>query len=149
MRETQRFLAQQLLDHKKEIDEHKENAMQLQQQLQEVKKTPKTSNTSQKNFKEMTEKERKKYYLDMFSANRSTNLGGKKQAFFLNNMRGGERSVQQSPESNVYCWSYGFDLKENHHANGGCKWKSDGHKDEATIENRMGGSTRNCFHHPN
>ena len=27
MKDTQRFLAQQLLDHKKEIDEHKENAM--------------------------------------------------------------------------------------------------------------------------
>ena len=68
MKDTQRFLAQQLLDHKKEIDEHKENAMQLKQQLQEVKKTPRTSNKSQKDVKEMTEDERKKYYFDMFSA---------------------------------------------------------------------------------
>ena len=149
MKDTQRFLAQQLLDQQKEIEEYKENAMQLNQQLREVKKTPKTSNTLQKNVKEMTEKERKKYYFDMFSANRSTNPGGKKQSFYLNNMRGGERSVRRFPDSNIYCWSCGFNLKPNHHDNGGCSWKSDGHKDEATIENCMGGSTRNCFHHPN
>ena len=119
--------------------------MQLKQQLQEAK----TSNTTQKDVKEMTEKERKKYYFDMFSATQSTNPVGKKKGFYLNNMKGGERSVRRFPESTIYCWSCGFDLKPNHLDNGGCKWKRPGHKDEATIENRMGGSTRNCFHHPN
>ena len=149
MKDTQRFLAQQLIDHQKEFEQYKENAaqnaMQLKQQLQEAK----TSNTTQKDVKEMTEKERKKYYFDMFSATQSTNPVGKKKGFYLNNMKGGERSVRRFPESTIYCWSCGFDLKPNHLDNGGCKWKRPGHKDEATIENRMGGSTRNCFHHPN
>ena len=85
----------------------------------------------------------------MFSATQPTNPGGKRREFFLNNRRGGERTVRHYPDSNIYCWSCGYNLKENHHNNGGCNWKKDSHKNDATIENRMGGSTHNCFHHPN
>ena len=117
-------------------------------QLQEAK----TSKTTQKDVKEMTEKERKKYYFDMFSAEQPTQKTGEKQkGFFRNDKKGGERSVRRWPNSDVYCWSCGYDLREDHHTKnpGGCRWKKYGHKDDATIENRMGGSTRNCFHHPN
>ena len=41
MKENQRFLAQQILDQKKEIEEYKENTMQLSQEIQEVKKNTK------------------------------------------------------------------------------------------------------------
>ena len=156
MKDTQRFLAQQLIDQQKEFEEYKENsmqnAMQLKQQLQEVKNTPRTSNKSQKDVKEMTEDERKKYYFDMFSAGHPTQkTGGKEKVYARNDRKGGERSVQRWPNSTIYCWSCGFDLKEDHHTKvaGGCRWKKYGHKDDATIENRMGSSTRNCFHHPN
>ena len=146
MKDTQRFLAQQLIDHQKEFEQYKENAaqnaMQLKQQLQEAK----SSNTTQKDVKEMTEKERKKYYFDMFSARQTTRKTNGKRIW--NDLPNGERSVRRNPGSNIYCWSCGFDLHEDHNK-GGCSWKKDGHKEEATIENLMGGSTRNCFHHPN
>ena len=88
----------------------------------------------------------------MFSAGHPTQkTGGKEKIFARNDKKGGERSVRRWPNSTIYCWSCGFDLKEDHHTKvaGGCRWKKYGHKDDATIENRMGGSTRNCFHHPN
>ena len=123
MNGNQRFLAQQILDQKKELDEYKENAMRLTQEIQEAKKTPKTSNTSQKNVKEMTEKEKMKYYFDMFSAQTP---GRKPKEFFLIDRKGGERSVRRWPNSTIYCWNCGYDLKEDHHTKkeGGCRWKN-------------------------
>ena len=41
---------------------------------------------------------------------------------------------------NLYCWSHGG----CGHLGGRCRDKKDGHKDEATFENKMGGSTLNC-----
>ena len=92
-----------------------------------------------------------KFYFDMFSTGQSTTKTGGKQKRLLvwNDEGNGEQSKQRCPEIIIYCWSCGFDLHPNHHKKGGCSWKKDGHNDEATIENCMGGSTRNCFHHPN
>ena len=83
MRENHRFLANQIIEHKKVIEKYEERANQVSQEFEEFKKTPKTSNTSQKSVKDMTEKERKKYYFDMFSARQPTQkLGGKPNNFF-------------------------------------------------------------------
>ena len=39
-----------------------------------------------------------------------------------------------------YCWTHGWCA----HSSMDCKSKAEGHKDEATVENKMGGSTKNC-----
>ena len=150
----QNSLHNKFLIKKKELHEHKQLTMQLSQEIEEAKKTPKTSNTLQQNvkqLKEMTKQEKMKFYFDMFSAGQSTTkTGGKRTGFGAwNDMPNGERSERCYPDSDVYCWSCRFDLQEDHLKDGGCSYKKYGHKDEATIENRMGGSTRNCFHHPN
>ena len=41
---------------------------------------------------------------------------------------------------NLYCWLHGG----CGHLGGRCRDKKDGHRDEATFENKMGGSTLNC-----
>ena len=107
-------------------------------------------NGNNKELKEMTEQEKMKFYFNMFSVGQSTTkTGGRPRVF--NDKDNGKRSKRRWPESYIYCWSCGYDLREDHFTKepGGCRWKKYGHKDEATIENRMGGSTRNCFHHPN
>lgn len=72
--------------------------------------------------------------------------GGKRPP--RNDLPNGERSVRRYPGSKAYCWSCGYDLSEDH-TSATCKWKKPGHKDNATFENKMGGSTRNCFHRKN
>jgi hypothetical protein len=63
-----------------------------------------------------------------------------------NDLPNGQRSKRRHPDSTTYCFSCGFDLPPKHTSKT-CKWKKDGHKDKATISNKMGGSERNCFHH--
>ena len=38
-----------------------------------------------------------------------------------------------------YCWTHGL----CHHASKDCCTKAEGHKDDATLDNRMGGSVKN------
>ena len=56
-----------------------------------------------------------------------------------NDLPNGERTFRRYPDTNGYCWSCGFDVSPNHK----CPVKKPGHKDEATVENRMEGSERN------
>jgi hypothetical protein len=63
-----------------------------------------------------------------------------------NNLPNGQQSKRRHPESNSYCFSCGYDLPPKHDSKT-CKWKKEGHKDGATIKNKMGGSDRNCFHY--
>jgi hypothetical protein len=63
-----------------------------------------------------------------------------------NNLPNGQRSKCRHPDSDSYCFSSGYDLPPKHDSTT-CKWKKDGHKDGATIKNKMGGSERNCFHY--
>ena len=42
---------------------------------------------------------------------------------------------------NKYCWTHGGCA----HNGKGCKNKAEGHKDNATFANKMGGSTKNCW----
>jgi hypothetical protein len=51
------------------------------------------------------------------------------------------RSVRRFNNDN-YCWTHGCDLHPNH-TGPKCKNKKIGHKNEATVTNRMGGSTKN------
>ena len=39
-----------------------------------------------------------------------------------------------------YCWTHGWCA----HSGMDCNSKAEGHQDEATLENKMGGSTKNC-----
>ena len=39
-----------------------------------------------------------------------------------------------------YCWTHGWCA----HAGADCKGKAEGHKDEATLQNKMRGSTKYC-----
>jgi hypothetical protein len=63
-----------------------------------------------------------------------------------NDLPNGQRSKRRHPTSDSYCFSCGYDLPPKHDSKT-CKWKKEGHKDSATIKNKMGGSERNCFHH--
>ena len=63
-----------------------------------------------------------------------------------NDLPGGERTVRRHPNSNAYCSSCGFDLPEAH-TSATCKHQKAGHNKAHTITNRVGGSTRNCFHY--
>ena len=53
-----------------------------------------------------------------------------------------QNSRAQQPRNQYqskYCWTHGL----CHHLGKDCRTKAEGHKDEATVENRMGGSTKN------
>ncbi|WP_288992558.1 hypothetical protein [uncultured Marinobacter sp.] len=63
-----------------------------------------------------------------------------------NDLPNGQRSKRRHPKSDTYCHSCGYDLPPKHDSKS-CKWKKDGHKDGATILNKMSGSERNCFHY--
>jgi hypothetical protein len=63
-----------------------------------------------------------------------------------NDLPNGQRSKRRHPDSNAYCFSCGYDLPPKHDSKT-CKWKKEGHKDNATLQNKMGGSERNCFHY--
>jgi hypothetical protein len=43
----------------------------------------------------------------------------------------------------TYCWSHGITHNLRHHS-GTCKRKKDGHKDSATLHNKLGGNTEVC-----
>ena len=43
----------------------------------------------------------------------------------------------------TYCWSHGVTHNLKHHS-GSCRRKKEGHKDAATLSNRMGGSNEIC-----
>ena len=45
----------------------------------------------------------------------------------------------RNPNQCKYCWTHGW----CNHFGRDCRSKAEGHRDEATKENRMGGSTRN------
>jgi hypothetical protein len=65
-----------------------------------------------------------------------------------NDLPNGQRSKRRHPTSDSYCHSCGYDLPPKHDSKS-CRWKKDGHKEGATIKNRMGGAERNCFHYNN
>ncbi len=55
--------------------------------------------------------------------------------------RGGyDQRLRYPRRYNMYCWSHGG----CGHLGGRCRDKKPGHKDNATFENKMGGSTNNC-----
>ena len=54
----------------------------------------------------------------------------------------GPRTVRRFPNNENYCWSHGADIAANHDSSN-CRWRKDGHKDTATIDDRKGGSDAN------
>lgn len=54
--------------------------------------------------------------------------------------RGSSTASKWNP--NGYCWSHGYKVTKNHNSNT-CRTRKDGHKEEATRANTMGGSTEN------
>jgi hypothetical protein len=54
--------------------------------------------------------------------------------------RGGNRNNQGRRFTHLYCWSHGA----CGHKGRDCRWKKEGHKDEASFKNKMGGSMRYC-----
>ena len=46
---------------------------------------------------------------------------------------------QRNPNQQLYCWHHGA----CNHRSKDCRNKGEGHQDDATFENRMGGSTKN------
>ena len=53
--------------------------------------------------------------------------------------QGQNRSGRRNPNQCKYCWTHGL----CNHLGIECRSKAEGHKDTATLENRMGGSTKN------
>jgi len=51
-------------------------------------------------------------------------------------------------ENVTYCWSHGI-TKNRRHNSKTCKRKKEGHQDDATLNNRMGGSNERCKTHNN
>ena len=54
-----------------------------------------------------------------------------------------ERHTRKPPERNIggYCWTHGWDPKGINHSSKDCRWTKEGHKREATGDNKMGGCT--------
>ena len=48
---------------------------------------------------------------------------------------------KRQPKKKQYCWSHGSCA----HSGKDCRMKREGHKDEATFTNLLGGSTKNCY----
>ena len=46
-----------------------------------------------------------------------------------------------NPSLHSYCWMHG-NIKNLKHTSATCNNKSEGHKDEATSDNKLGGSTK-------
>ena len=44
------------------------------------------------------------------------------------------------PDRGGYCWTHGYRVSKLNHTSVNCRWKDDGHKDEATRNNNLGGS---------
>ena len=51
-------------------------------------------------------------------------------------------------ENVTYCWSHGITRNRRHNSKT-CKRKKEGHQDDATLNNRMGGSNERCKTHNN
>ena len=47
----------------------------------------------------------------------------------------------RQPKQRQYCWSHGSCA----HAGKGCRMKKEGHKENASFANMMGGSAKNCY----
>jgi hypothetical protein len=54
-------------------------------------------------------------------------------------VKGSKPDANSGPIKLSYCWSHGTTTNLNHNSQT-CNYKKEGHKDEATINNRMGGS---------
>ena len=52
----------------------------------------------------------------------------------------GKKRVKRRTDTCFYCWIY---EAQNHHSKD-CRQKKDDHKDDATFDNKIGGSTYNC-----
>jgi molecular chaperone GrpE (heat shock protein) len=59
-----------------------------------------------------------------------------------NNSYGGGSGNASKYDPNGYCWSHGYKVTKNHTSKT-CKTRKDGHKEEATRANTMGGSKDN------
>ena len=59
-----------------------------------------------------------------------------------NSTSGGGSSNASKWDPNGYCWSHGYKVTKNHNSKT-CRTRKDGHKEEATRANTMGGSTEN------
>ena len=57
----------------------------------------------------------------------------------LNNSKSGNRRTRRNPNQSKYCWTHGLCS----HTGDKCRTPSDGHIPSATVDNRMGGSTKN------
>ena len=86
--------------------------------------------------------------------NPNPNVNGKqrlwqeKKPFIPNNLPNGEQLQWRHPDNNKsYYHLCRFDLPPKHTSKS-CPRKEKGYKNGATIHNHMGGTTCNCFHHP-
>ena len=64
-----------------------------------------------------------------------------KEVSDLKNTKKGRPNRNKNNKS--YCWTHGR-TRNNGHTSAKCRNKAEGHKDEATLDNRMGGSDRFC-----
>ena len=154
---------------KKRTKKNKENAKFFAQQLIQQQDATKNLNTAFKNKSSeqtpTTDSEKMTAATKAFMKFTTFANGGKgspnpnatgkqhlwqgKKPYIANNLPNGEQLQHRHPDNNKsYCYKCGFDLPPGHTSKT-CKYKTKNHKGEATIKNRMGGSTKNCFHHPN
>ena len=64
-----------------------------------------------------------------------------------NNNSGGGGGNSSKYNPNGYCWSHGYKVTKTHNSKT-CKFQKEGHKEGATRENTMGGSTDNIHWKP-
>ena len=57
-----------------------------------------------------------------------------------NTNRKGKNQKRHRPDVSKYCWTHGA----WNHLGKDCRWKKDGHKDDATFQNKLGGSSDCC-----
>ena len=55
--------------------------------------------------------------------------------------RGGDRATGKTRNIGGYCWTHGWDPVGKGHTSKNCKYRKEGHKEEATGNKTMGGST--------
>jgi hypothetical protein len=81
------------------------------------------------------------------SSNRTRNMNYIDTAEAQKDPKAGRVPTSEEASTMSYCWSHGYchcnPGKEDHNSST-CKKKGNGHKDESTADNKMGGETRLC-----
>ena len=114
--------------------EEKKDDDDIQQQANNTNQQTSSSNDMQTLLAQMQQMQMQNQTLMMQLMNGGRNSNG-------NRLGNNPRNVKkQAPGERKYCWTHGWCA----HTGNECNKKADGHKDKATLTNKMGGSNWNC-----